>query len=51
MTVKQQMTHSLVLSKDMILNTDGKTTFNIMKDRITVVNEKVDYSKEKLLML
>ena len=45
------MTHSLVLSKDRILNTDGKTTFNIMKDRITVVNEKVDYSKEKLLML
>ena len=50
-TTNAILTHSLVLSKDRILNTDGKTAFNIMKDRITVVNEKVDYSKEKLLML
>ena len=40
------LTQSLVLSKDRTLNTDGKTTFNIMKDRITVVNEKIDYSKD-----
>ena len=40
------LTQSLVLSKDRPLNTDGKTTFNIMKDRIKVVNEEVDYSKE-----
>ena len=40
------LTQSLVLSKDRTLNTDGKTTFNIMKDRIKVVNEEVDYSKE-----
>lgn len=40
------LTQSLVLSKDRTLNTEGKTTFNIMKDRITVVNEKIDYSKD-----
>ena len=44
-TTNAFLTQSLVLSKDRILNTDGKTTFNIMKDRITVVNEKIDYSK------
>ena len=38
--------HSLVLSKGRTLNTDGKTTFNIMKDRITGVNEKIDYSED-----
>lgn len=45
-TTNAFLTHSLVLSKDRTLNTDGKTTFNIMKDKITVVNEKIDYSKE-----
>ena len=44
-TTNAFLTQSLVLSKDRTLNTDGKTTFNIMKDRITVVNEKIDYSK------
>ena len=45
-TTNAFLTQSLVLSKDRTLNTDGKTTFNIMKDRITVVNEKIDYSKD-----
>ena len=44
-TTNAFLTLSLVLSKDRTLNTDGKTTFNIMKDRITVVNEKIDYFK------
>ena len=44
-TTNAFLSQSLVLSKDRTLNTDGKTTFNIMKDRITVVNEKIDYSK------
>lgn len=45
-TTNTFLTQSLVLSNDRTLNTDGKTTFNIMKDRITVVNEKIDYSKD-----
>ena len=45
-TTNSFLTQSLVLSKDRTLNTDSKTTFNIMKDRITVVNEKIDYSKD-----
>ena len=45
-TTNAFLTQSLVLSKDRALNTDGKTTFNIMKDRTTVVNEKKDYSKD-----
>lgn len=32
------------MSPDRVLNTDGKTTYNILKDRMTVVNQKVDYS-------
>lgn len=34
------------LSKDRLLNTDGKTTYNILKDRITVNNSKIDYSED-----
>lgn len=40
------LSKSMVLSKDRILNTDGKTTFNVLKDRITVNNFKVDYTKK-----
>ena len=32
------------MSPDRVLNTDGKTTYNILKDRMTVVNQKVDYT-------
>lgn len=45
-TTNTFLTQVLVPSKDRTLNTDGKTTFNIMKDRITVVNEKIDYYKD-----
>lgn len=41
------LSKSMVLSKDRVLNTDGKTTFNVLKDRITVNNEKIDYSDKK----
>ena len=44
-TTNAFLTQSLVLSKDRTLNTDGKTTFKVMKERIKVVNEKIDYSK------
>ena len=36
-TTNAFLTQSLVLSKDRTLNTDGKTTFNIMKDRSAIV--------------
>ena len=39
------MLRILVLSKDKVLNTDGKSTFNIMKGRIHVINERIDYSE------
>ena len=35
----------MVLSKDKVLNTGGKSTFNIMKDRIHVIHERIDYSE------
>ena len=28
------------------LNTDGKTTYNILKTRLQVINEIIDYDKE-----
>ncbi len=36
----------IMLSKDRVLNTDGKTTYNILKDRITVNNCKIDYDED-----
>ena len=44
-TTKDFLSKVLVLSKDKVLNTDGKSTFNIMKDRIHVINERLDYSE------
>ena len=29
------------------LNTDGKTTFNILKEKLNVVNEKIDYEDDE----
>ena len=44
-TTKEFLSKVLVLSKDKVLNTDGKSTFNIMKDKIHVINERIDYSE------
>ena len=44
-TTDEFLSKVLVLSKDKVLNTDGKSTFNIMKDRIHVINERIDYSE------
>lgn len=44
-TTKEFLSKVLILSKDKVLNTDGKSTFNIMKDRIHVINERIDYSE------
>ena len=46
-TVNAFLPQSLVLSKDRTLNTDGKTTFNIMKDRITVIEDVITTLEEK----
>ena len=46
-TTNAFLTQSLVLSKDRTLNTDGKTTFNIMKDRITVIEDVITTLEEK----
>ena len=32
------------MRKDRTLNTDGKQTFNVVKDRIKVINEAIDYT-------
>lgn len=37
--------NSVILGKERLLNTDGKTTYNILKNRIKVRNEPVDYDK------
>ena len=46
-TVNAFLPQSLVLSKDRTLNADGKTTFNIMKDRITVIEDVITTLEEK----
>ena len=37
----------IVMSLNRTLNTDGKTTFNILSDRINLVSEKIDYDDRK----
>lgn len=32
------------MSNDRVLNTDGKTTYNVLKSKLQVKNEKIDYS-------
>ena len=34
------------MSNERTLNTDGKTTYNILKTRLQVINEVIDYDKE-----
>lgn len=34
------------MSSERKLNTDGKTTYNIPKTRLQVINETIDYDKE-----
>ena len=38
------LSKSIRMSKERTLNTDGKTTFNILADRIRLKSEKIDYS-------
>lgn len=43
-TTNAFLSKSIVMSKDRVLNTDGKRTFNVVKDRIEVINEVIDYN-------
>ena len=36
------LSKSILMRKDRILNTDGKQTFNVVKDRIKVIHEAID---------
>ena len=38
------LSKSILMRKDRTLNTDGKQTFNVVKDRIKVINEAIDYT-------
>jgi len=41
--IKPAFLESVVLSKDRVLNTDGKTTYNCLKEDLTVINQPIDY--------
>lgn len=42
--VNEMFKSCVKMSHDRVLITYGKTTYNILKDRMTVVNQKVDYT-------
>ena len=44
--IKPYFQKAVVMSKDRILNTDGKTTYNCLKKDLTVFNYHVDYSEK-----
>ena len=44
--IKPYFEKSVVMSKDRVLNTDGKTTYNCLKEKLTVYNEHIDYSEK-----
>lgn len=52
-SISTQFGKFVKMSKDRILNTDGKTTYNILKKDLTVKNEKILYSEteDKLYFL
>ena len=37
----------VIMSSDRKLNTDGKSTYNVLKTKMQVQNEKIDYDKEE----
>ena len=45
--VNEMFESCVKMSPDRVLNTDGKITYNILKDRMTVVNQKVDYTDKQ----
>lgn len=45
--IKKLTEKKIVLSKDRVLNTDGKTTFSLLAKQITLKSEKVNYTEKK----
>ena len=43
---EQFLLNSITVDSEKILNTDGSTTFNVLKDKMTVNNKKVDYKED-----
>lgn len=43
--INRFVSKSMKLGKERILNTDGKTTFNILSDKITLKSEKIIYTE------
>ena len=46
MIIKDFFEQNVVLSLDKKLNTDGKSTYNILKEQLTVQNEKINYEDD-----
>lgn len=46
MNVEKFISKNIVFGKDKILNTDGKFSYDCLNDRITVRNQKIDYSED-----
>ena len=44
--VQEYFEKYVIMSKERKLNTDGKTTYNILKNRIEVNNEVIDYNND-----
>ena len=44
--IKKITEKKIVLSKDKVLNTDGKTTFSQLAQQITLKSEKIDYHEK-----
>ena len=42
---EQFLLNSIIVDSTRILNTDGSTTFNVLKDKMTVNNKKIDYKE------
>lgn len=53
MIIKNIFEQNVVLSLDKKLNTDGKSTYSILKEQLTVQNEKINYEDDdhKLYLL
>ena len=45
--IKKMFDQYVIMSPDRKLNTDGKSTYNVLKTKMQVQNEKIDYDKEE----
>ncbi|NJE41617.1 hypothetical protein E0K99_09900, partial [Faecalicoccus pleomorphus] len=45
--IKKMFDQYVIMSPDRKLNTDGKSTYNVLTTKMQVQNEKIDYDKEE----